>query len=131
VHEVENGCHKPEGLIHGRRSVQYLSIVIGATFGGRWTTMGLRIRLHLGGRVGRPNLSRGPPEGGVQTSRTRTLLLLLRAGHVAAVLRGHCSRLRTALLLFPALAGPREGERPKLRTSKAITIVLFVLAVSV
>jgi hypothetical protein len=72
-----------------------------------------------------------PARGGVQTSRTRTLLLLLRAGHVAAVLRGHCSRLRTALLLFPALAGPREGERPKLRTSKAITIVLFVLAVSV
>ena len=62
VPEEEYWCHKPEGLLHGRRSVQYLSIVIGAAFGGRWTTMGLRIRLHLGGGLGRPNMSRGPPK---------------------------------------------------------------------
>jgi hypothetical protein len=41
VAEEEYWCHKPEGLLHGRRSVQYLSIVIGAAFGGRCTTVSL------------------------------------------------------------------------------------------
>ena len=44
--EEEYWCHKPEGLLHGRRSVQYLSIVIGAAFGGRCKTVSLHGR-HL------------------------------------------------------------------------------------
>ena len=46
MEEVKYGCHKPEGLLHGRRSGQYLSIVIGAAFGGRCTTVSLHAR-HL------------------------------------------------------------------------------------
>ena len=37
---VENWCHKPEELLHHRHLVQWLSIVIGARLGGRWTSMG-------------------------------------------------------------------------------------------
>ena len=35
-------CYKPEGLLHHCQLVQYLSMVIGAGIGGRWTTVGLR-----------------------------------------------------------------------------------------
>ena len=34
-------CYKPEGLLHHCQLVQYLSMVIGAGIGGRWTTVGL------------------------------------------------------------------------------------------
>ena len=36
----EYWCHNPEVLLHRRRLVRYLSIVIGATPNGRWTTVG-------------------------------------------------------------------------------------------
>ena len=35
-------CYKPEGLMHHYQLVQYLSMVIGAGIGGRWTTVGIR-----------------------------------------------------------------------------------------
>jgi hypothetical protein len=69
--------------------------------------------------------------GCVLASQKRALLLLLLAGHVPAVLRGHGGCLRTPLLPLPALAGPREGGVTKPRTPDRITIVLFVPAVSV
>ena len=46
VHGEENWCYRPEGLLHHRRLVQCLSIVIGAAFGGRCTTVSLHGR-HL------------------------------------------------------------------------------------
>ena len=36
----EYWCHNPEVLLHRRRLVRYLSIVIDATPNGRWTTVG-------------------------------------------------------------------------------------------
>ena len=72
-----------------------------------------------------------PARGGVLQSQKRTLLLLLLAGHVAVSLQGHIGRLWTTLLPLQALVGPREGDLTKPRTSHRISIVLFVLVVSV
>ena len=46
VHGEENWCYKPEELLHHRRLVQCLSMVIGAGLGGRWMTMDTG-RLHF------------------------------------------------------------------------------------
>ena len=58
-----------------------------------------------------------PARGGVLARQQQTLLLLLRAEPVAAVQPGHGGRLRTDLLPLPVLAGPRQGDRTKPRTS--------------
>ena len=64
-------------------------------------------------------------------SQKRSLLLLLLAGHVTVALYGHAERSRTASSVLPAFASWREGDLTKPRTSHRISIVLFVLVVSV
>ena len=55
--------------------------------------------------------------------------LLKLAGLVAVVQHGHAERSWTALLACRSLAGPREGDSTKPRTSHCISIVLFVSTV--
>ena len=64
-------------------------------------------------------------------SQKRSLLLLLLAGHVTVALYGHAERSRTASSALLAVASWREGDLTKPRTSHRISIVLFVLVVSV
>ena len=131
MHGEENWCYKPEELLHHRRLVQCLLMVIGAGLGGRWTTMGTgSLHFFWVKLVVERALSR-PARGGVVKSQKRTLLLLLLAGHVAVSPQGHAGRLWTAESSFSAFARPRQGASTKPRTTVVITTVMYVLAVSV
>ena len=126
----EYWCHQPEGLIHRRRLVQYLSIVIGAAFGGRCTTVGLHGRHLLFVKLVVQQALKALTRGDLLASQQRTLLLLFLAGHVAVALSGHAERARTASSALLGVASPREGAVTKPRTPDRITGVLFVPAVS-
>ena len=132
MHGEENWCYKPEELLHHRRLVQCLLMVIGAGPGGRWMTMGTgRLHFFWVKLVVERALEACPTRGGVVKSQKRTLLLLLLAGHVAVSLQGHAGNVWTTLLPLQALVGPREGDLTKPRSPDRISIVLFVLVVRV
>ena len=105
MHGEDCWCYKPEGLLHHRRLVQWLSMVKGAPLSGRLATMGTG-SLHLfwvklvveRALEACPRWYSGKPSAAVW--------LLELAGHVAMVQHGHAKHAWTALLGLPATCGP-------------------------
>ena len=105
VHGEECWCYKPEVLLHHRRMVQWLSVIIDAGLGGRWTTM-VTGSIHIfwvklvveKALEADPSWCSGKPNAAVW--------LLELAGHVAMVQHRHTEHVWTALLGLPATYSP-------------------------